>query len=555
MIAVILCWLLITLVFFALGDNFISVYQKVTKRDESYSFFDTFLIGLCVTGTLICITSIWLPSGLVVASVLGLLSAVYLFFAKRKQLVLSIKSVWSSLSLLQKILIPVVFLLFLLFALMPPQFPDIYYYHIQNMMWNEEFHVVPGLANLEERFGFNSNLFLLCSTFGLRPLFGQFVFGINALCMAFLLINIIRQSSNKKPYLICIYIVIYIILFMVYKTHIAASSADLLPNLLIVYLLFSLLSNQKNLQTKSILFWLLPVFCITLKVSAVFICLLSMYFLIILIKEKSYKTVGFICIVALLIVVPWLARNVIISGYLVHPYPAIDLFNVDWKLPAEYARQSSDYIKAFALNREASGTSAEYVLSMPLMDKIRYWISEQHPLDISIALSGLLSPLFMLVGYKRIVRKDNAVLNILWLIGFAGFVFWLTMAPAVRFGYGFMAIVVAIFFYLILKDVKYPQKVFPVSILIILSIVYLSVLTIRYFVVIKDVSYVELLLKPQDIGDRRTKDFSSGYINDILFVRPINGGCGDHSLPCSNEDIEGLEMRGNTLQEGFRREK
>jgi len=38
----------------------------------------------------------------------------------------------------------------------------------------------------------------------------------------------------------------------------------------------------------------------------------------------------------LVILTPWVARNIILSGYLVYPVPQIDLFSVDWKLPYQY---------------------------------------------------------------------------------------------------------------------------------------------------------------------------------------------------------------------------
>ncbi|GAB6120931.1 LIC_10190 family membrane protein [Dysgonomonas termitidis] len=559
MIAAILCWFLITLVFFSFGDIFVSLYSKVLKRDEDYSFFETFLIGLCITGTIICITSIWLPSGIKIAATLGVISILYLIAVRRKDIVTKVRTVIKSLSPLQVILIGSAGLLFMLFFLVPPQFPDIYYYHLQNILWNEEYHVVPGLANLEERFGFNSNLFLLCSAFGLRPLTGEFVFGINALCMVFMMAYIIRQAGRQRLFLIVLFIVVFVPFFMEYKTHIGCSSADLLPNLLIVYLLFTLLAGQQNLKKKSILFWLVPIFCITLKVSTVFICLVSLYLLILFIKEKNYKAVAFICISALIVVAPWLVRNVIISGYLIHPYPSVDLFTFDWKLPVEYSIESKRYIESFAISYDAMYNSSDYILDMPLAVKVQKWLGERHPLDICIAGAGLVSPLLMLGALlrKKVLIKEYSVLLLVWVIGLMGFIFWLVMAPAVRFGYGFIAIVFSIPVYLLFKDFRNPVRSLPANVFLVATIAYFGVLSVRYFLVVKEpyVSYAEIFYKPQSIQTRLDKypvTMEIFKLNNTEFFKPLDGGCYDHVIPCSNNYIKNLEMRGKTLQEGFR---
>ncbi len=472
------------------------------------------------------------------------------------------RSGFKSLSILQIILIVASGFTFILFFLVPPQFPDIYYYHIQNILWNEEYHVVPGLANIEERFGFNSNLFLLCSTFGLRPLFGEFVYGINALCMTFMMIYIISQANRQQIFLTVLFIAVFIPFFMEYKTHIGCSSADLLPNLLIVYLLFTLLVDPQNLKKKSILFWLIPVFCITLKVSMVFICLLSLYLLILFIKEKNYKVAIFICIAGLIVVTPWLVRNVIISGYLIHPYASLDLFSFDWKLPVEYSIESKRYIESFAISYDAMYNSSEYILDMPLAVKVQKWVGERHPLDICIAASGLISPLLMLIAFlkdKNTIKK-NITLMLVWTIGLMGFIFWLVMAPAVRFGYSFIAIIFSIPVYLLFKDLKNPVRFLSANLFLIVTVLYFGVLSVRYFLVVKEpyVFYKEILYKPQSIQTRLDKypvTIETFDMNGTNFYKPIDGGCYDHALPCSNNYIKNFEMRGKTLQDGFREKK
>ncbi|MFV0312934.1 MAG: hypothetical protein ACK5KN_14970 [Dysgonomonas sp.] len=44
-------------------------------------------------------------------------------------------------------------------------------------------------------------------------------------------------------------------------------------------------------------------------------------------------------------------------------------------------------------------------------------------------------------------------------------------------------------------------------------------------------------------------------LNNISFYKPLDGGCYDHALPCSNNYTKNPEMRGKTLQGGFREKK
>ena len=51
-----------------------------------------------------------------------------------------------------------------------------------------------------------------------------------------------------------------------------------------------------------------------------------------IIKNKKWFMMIRNLIGGFLVALPFLVRNVIISGYLLYPYPQIDLFSVDWKM-------------------------------------------------------------------------------------------------------------------------------------------------------------------------------------------------------------------------------
>lgn len=78
---------------------------------------------------------------------------------------------------------------------------------------------------------------------------------------------------------------------------------------------------------------LLGVYAITVKLSAAMIILLIIIPVTELIKAKNWRKIIQYVLLGIVIVSPFLIRNVMISGYLIYPYPELDLFNVDWKMP------------------------------------------------------------------------------------------------------------------------------------------------------------------------------------------------------------------------------
>ncbi len=48
------------------------------------------------------------------------------------------------------------------------------------------------------------------------------------------------------------------------------------------------------------------------------------------------------------VLAPWFARNVVLSGWLIYPFPYIDLFNLDWKAPLKLVILDKRWIEAWA---------------------------------------------------------------------------------------------------------------------------------------------------------------------------------------------------------------
>lgn len=59
--------------------------------------------------------------------------------------------------------------------------------------------------------------------------------------------------------------------------------------------------------------------------------ILALYPAVCLIRSKEWKKIGIYLLCGCVVLAPWLVRNVLISGWLIYPFAAIDLFSVDWK--------------------------------------------------------------------------------------------------------------------------------------------------------------------------------------------------------------------------------
>ncbi len=174
MFAVAISWIAILIVFLSFGDFLVSSYNKLCRQDEKYGLLDIFLLGMCFTLIPLSLSSFWLPSNHFILLSYLILSVLYWmvrkdhFFSTLRQ----IKGKLSSYSYLQLLIFAIPVISIMAVIVWQVGVYDSLYYHQQNIRWNEEYAIVPGLGNIEHRFGFNSNYLLLSAIFSLRFIFG-----------------------------------------------------------------------------------------------------------------------------------------------------------------------------------------------------------------------------------------------------------------------------------------------------------------------------------------------------------------------------------------------
>lgn len=337
-------------------------------------------------------------------------------------------------------------------------------------------------------------------------------------------------------------------------------STDVLPNIVAIYLLSSLLKDKASLINKRLLFWLVPLFCVTVKLSSFILCVFILYYVFCFLKGKQYKHLLYYCILAALAILPWLIRNVVVSGYLIYPLSAIDIFSFDWKTSMEQLIFSEKHIKANVYTYDEVFLGSDYILNLSLIDKIKIWISGHHITDIVImGLAAFVPAFFILCGivFRKRIGQYRTIMYV-WLIALLGFFFLCLSAPAVRFGFGFIicTILIPVYYCLLNINVLFDFLTKKAIYYSIVSCIVLctGIISVRYYIGNKDfgLGYSDLY-KPSGLEVLPRKQFNQVNrvkVNNFYMNVPSSSNF-DTELPSAMFYNRNVKMRGNSLQDGF----
>lgn len=575
MLAIAISWFSILIVFLSFGDLLVSLYNRICKQQETYFFVDTFLLGMTATCILLGISSLWLPSNHYILFTYFLFIIGYWIIRKQRlaDILTKARDGLSELTLIQKVLFLVIILSFFIPSIWAYGFFDSLYYHLQHIQFNEQYAVIPGLGNLDDRFGFNSNYLLLSAIFSFKFIFGDVVCVLQSLstCIIFGWVTweLIRSKFEIKR------IILFISLcLMLYLTSMSVldTSTDCLPNLICFYLISRIILNSSCIEKKKLLFGVIPVLLITLKLSTVPLLLLTLYIIVSLAKQKKVAPIMAILIVSLLTIIPWLIRNAILSGYLIYPLYQFDFFSFDWKIPTGIAVKQIEYIKTIG------SENIRRILGNPLNNM--YWINNIKSLFIKdIATAGLyfiviLSPLAFVWRYikNKASNKDYLFVYAIIILCIA---MWLISGPDIRFIAGIICPVPLLMYVIVAPSKKMHHSLIIGKVSLILFSLLMLFSAINYS---KDhyvrmntstISAKQILIKPHTFEEQQCAKgidinrFHRPYrLNDNIEISIFVGDVSFGRMPAAVlkhkgrfQDFRMLQARGNSLQEGFRYKK
>ncbi|WP_426493669.1 LIC_10190 family membrane protein [Leptospira interrogans serovar Grippotyphosa] len=555
MLAILISAILSLYIFISFGI----LAEKILK--VKFQFTDRVLVGLSVTNTLVSLVSLFLPITILVLFIFLSFCFVFLYFERKNLKLLTF-------GLIHKNIIVIITFPFLLsalvFSLNPPFAYDSGLYHIQSIKWIQEYSVVPGLANLHGRFGFNPNIFTIFALTPLKEIFKQEIFSVNFVIYSILVLHsinriykILKQEGFTNSFLLH-----SIVLFLILEQFMSLSSPtpDLISIVLPLYILTNLPKNENGIHSKLNLenyfsSIILSVYTISVKLATIPLCILILL-LIIRYKFDGKKLLIVISII-FLILLPWLIRNVILSGYLIYPFSAIDIFNFDWKVPLNAVVSEKLSITGWARN---PGEGYKEAAQMKFWEWFPIWWNTISKLNRLFIVISFLSPIFIFIYslFKKIKIdfQTFAILFTSWI----GVIFWILLAPDIRFGKAFLGVsAISPLLYFNFKINFFPIKISKTSKQIILVFIFIiiSVFLINRRTYNRCKNFIRensaFFVRPKKIEIPQNLEFKKIQMNDLEVFIPAEGDrCYDYEIPCMPYKNYSLILRGKTLQSGFK---
>ena len=552
MLVVFLFWIVLFCIFFALGDAFLYASLKVTGDKTQYSIINTFFIGLAIAAILACGLSLFTPLTKYIFLLILAFTVIYGVYRRKKMTKSIIEFVKElrSLSVWGKIVYTLIIIIVLYHSGAFSNAYDQFLYHQQHIKWLQEYGVVNGLANLHMRLGFNSSSLSITSLFAFHPDLKISFTALNGLSLfVFASWLTIKAQKSKETVASFAYLFTLVIFVQFYAVELSSTSTDVLVNIVATYLLLNCFF-ERECKGNYLQLAILPVFCVTLKLSSAPIIILSLFAFYQLFKNRQYRSLTFSLTTVTLLFGVWLAQNIILTGYLIFPFPEIDLFSFDWKVPSDIVAQEKIITYNWARGIETSsatpfGWISSWWSPIQPVHKIIYGLS---------ILALLLSPLAIIK-----VKKEKMIL-LGCIVSIIGAIFGFLTAPALRFSLGF---VVPVIFIPLLpltlvgaknigRYVLIPLQYGLLTTLIAFHMWYISMATID-----KSNSGLTYLraqyIKPFPISYAGISAiFDTIIIKDVEIYVPQNGFSYDGKLPNTPYIKKGLEPRRTDIRDGFR---
>lgn len=517
MIALFLAWTILLFVSYSFGSAAYKLCGHLWEQDQTqWNLIDTFLFGLCFISGLVNILHVFMPASTFMMLILLTSNIVYWAVYRKRLVEKARKALHYILSFQKKylILFGVLILLVTLSCCLYPRMTDTLYYHYQNLMWNNSYPTVYGLANLQPRFGFNSNIYLLTSVFGCYSFYDQFIFSVHTLLLTIMTVWIVGKTTIGKISLRKIIALLMFVCFIViYKIHITSVTSDFFANLLVLYLFLNITLNERILNHKPLLFLVLPIFIVTIKLSCAPIALLSLY---VLYRAKEARVKSILCLffAGCWIIFPWCYNTYILTGYLFFPLPYFDFFNPDWKVPMHYLMEQKEFIQAFA--KYPNNIDIHSILQMGIGEWFPVWWKSDMFYYNSIANRFFFFSLIITIPLGLVLciynHRKHSIQVIAWIISLISIIIWFFNAPDFRFVYAFILYLVFITLYWIINWVfekmsyRYTSKVF--SLFAYALVIYLCLFCARWIYYQRgvDITITELVHKPTPIAYIKKQD-------------------------------------------------
>jgi hypothetical protein len=286
---------------------------------------------------------------------------------------------------------------------------------------------------------------------------------------------------------------------------------------------------------------ILAIWTITIKLSSASFILLAIYPAILLIRHKKWRALTGYLLAGILIILPFLVRNAIISGYLLYPYASLDFFDFDWKMPRGVV--SYDSLEIMAYGRSIYN-HAEY--SAPFTVWFLNWYNE---LILRYRMLFWLNPPIIMAIFPyliALIRKRNEFPRIMLIIACStSLLFWFFTSPLIRYGMVYLMLLPILFAGIIIE--KLTRKYWGILIAgIVLS--YSALSMIRHL-------EIQGTVHPMYPQDYPAWEYDAVEWESITMYLPARDDrIGYHHFPSSPDiyRLDSAQMRSGSMRDGFR---
>ncbi|HEY2720535.1 MAG TPA: hypothetical protein VGI82_02350 [Chitinophagaceae bacterium] len=562
MLITLFAWLYISFSCEIWGSLIIHLLNKIGDKQQvkSINFSLTCFLGLSAITVVASFLSLFMPlGGLSFQLILLLLTIAFLFFKPSRAFFARLKKPFGGLHFSLVFLFISYLIMLLIMSTWTINHPDTLSYHAQTIQWIEKYRAVPGLANLHMRYGLQNLWFVACAVFNFKFINLDGLTFINSTILVWYFIFILQKinenisSGNKRlnAFLWLALAAISISGYTQVRLTATSASSDFVATICVwtVFFLFLDRSEHGKRNIDWILITVLSFFAITLKLSVLPIILAALYATYKLFQKRQIRSLTISCLIAILIITPYFARNIISSGYVLFPSPHPNIANVDWKVDKEKTYVQRDYILAYARNPgELTRQEIKNEVAMKLSQWLPLWWKKQSlPDKISISLM-VLAFIALLIKIKAVINSAEIGKTAL-IISIAGCIFWFAQAPDPRFGFGFIIGLPAVIAAILLLPAIKNNEFFTRRILIAFNLVFAVTLAVYDCYRLKNFFSPQQIVQP--LGIEKIPFNTTQYNGIDIRVPEANEPCGDIQAPCTY-DLKSFIPRGDKITDGFK---
>lgn len=562
MLSVLVNWLYITITVYSIGFAVLSILSKTISVRPA--FWNSLIAGVIATSVYSQIFSLLYKVGLLANIILIIITLCCILYTRRT-ILKPFQNFQHSSPMLIKIIGALLFsacaAYILLLTIGVPKFIDTYLYHAQTIRWIEEYGCVKGIANLHDRLGFNSSFHAFSALYSMKWLFQQSLHATNGWNLIFLqgfTLWKIYQGLKKKSFIITA-LSLSAFMYSFFACGYSSSMGADIPAAVFVLILLILWCETIELNSHPTdsyaLLSVFAVYIITVKFSCALFSLLFIYPAYLLIKEKDVKRIFLYVSLGLLVVTPFFIRTVLITGWLIFPFSALDLFSFDWKVPKQIVDYESELITMYA--RVPSDMTWIYQHKL-YSDWIPRWIADQKPADLAIFLINILLIVIEIIHLLvRLIKKQP--ISIEWVVTksviIICFLYWFFCAPAVRFGWSCLLFFPAVTLRSLLIHSKRLLKYVPHIAFFLTCIIMMRIATEH--INIRNVDISEALAQHpyiMQVDYEHIDTVETFLLNNISIYYPLEEGkTGYYAFPAAIDNYanSNLSLRGSDIEDGF----